>query len=175
MDRSQAYRIWKDSFVTLPSAEKLKIINRSMRRRAAAGACLSSTPIALSSYRDHYQSQFTNEFGIEPFVPSYDTNISAAVAITVASTYFSPSSVSDNILKSPAGKAPGISGISLRNYFIQSLMSLLQFYPTSSARTCHSLWFPHRGNALSYALFQRRVIILLSGGIGYRHRAMGGG
>ena len=111
LDRSNSYHDWKKSFIDLPPTDKLKILNRCMRRRAAAGACLSSTPNALSSYKDHYQAQFTNSFGIAPYVPDYNTTIDDATAIAVASRYFSVASVSECIMKSPKGKAPGISGL----------------------------------------------------------------
>jgi hypothetical protein len=38
-------------------------MNRCLRRRSAAGTCLSST----SSYREHFSGQFTNSFGAEQF------------------------------------------------------------------------------------------------------------
>jgi hypothetical protein len=42
-------------------------MNRSMRRRSAAGACLSSTPIALQSYRTQFDSQFRNDYRMPEF------------------------------------------------------------------------------------------------------------
>ena len=67
-DQAEQYRSWKSEFESLPIAQRLKVINRSVRRRSAAGACLSSTPLALESYKEHFKLQFTNDFGMEPFV-----------------------------------------------------------------------------------------------------------
>lgn len=112
IDRSNSYHEWKKSFLDLPPTDKLKIMNRCMRRRAAAGACLSSTPNALTSYKEHFQAQFANNFGIAPYEPNYETPIDDTTAIAIASQYFSLETVSECILKSPKGKAPGISGLS---------------------------------------------------------------
>ena len=65
--QSNAYHKWRDDFCHLPAPQKLKVLNRVMRRRSAAGACLSSTPIALDSYRDHFEAQFRNTFGIPQY------------------------------------------------------------------------------------------------------------
>ena len=62
-----AYHTWRDELCQLPVSQRLKILNRVMRRRSAAGACLSSTPIALDSYRTHFEAQFRNDYGIAPF------------------------------------------------------------------------------------------------------------
>lgn len=45
-----------------------------MRRRSAAGACLSSTPIALQSYRTQFDSQFRNDYRMPEFCGSSTRN-----------------------------------------------------------------------------------------------------
>jgi hypothetical protein len=82
-------------------------MNRCLRRRSAAGTCLSST----SSYREHFSGQFTNSFGAEQFQET-TVALDQATEIGLAAQTFSPELVAQMILRSPAGKAPGISGIS---------------------------------------------------------------
>ena len=47
MDHLHEYIEWLQSFCALSLAQRMKILNRSMRRRSAAGSSLSSTPEAL--------------------------------------------------------------------------------------------------------------------------------
>ena len=110
-DQAAQYRGWKDEFESLPIAQRLKVTNRSVRRRSAAGACLSSTPLALESYKDHFKAQFTNDFGMEPFEEIPSTLLPHAEIGLVAQT-FPLDLVSRCISKSPRGKAPGLSGFS---------------------------------------------------------------
>jgi hypothetical protein len=49
-------------------------MNRSMRRRSAAGTCLFSTPIALQSYRTQFDSQFRNDYRMPEFWESSTRN-----------------------------------------------------------------------------------------------------
>ena len=107
----EAYLEWKEDFSRLPATQRIKVMNRCLRRRSAAGACLATTAIALESYRDHFAAQFTNTFGIEPF---HDTPVplDQATEVGLAAQTFSPAIVKQAVLRSPAGKAPGISGLS---------------------------------------------------------------
>jgi hypothetical protein len=106
--RSQddSYMAWKAELSSLPISQRLKIMNRCLRRRSAAGSCLSFTSVALDSYREHFSGQFTNSFGAEQF---QETTVAE---IGLAAQTFSPELVAQMIIRSPAGKAPGISGIS---------------------------------------------------------------
>lgn len=111
LDHLHAYREWIQSFCGLNVSQRLKILNRTMRRRSAAGSCLSSTPDALNSYREHFQRQFTNEFGIEPF-SSLTVPSDHVTDIGLAASSFPTALVLEKLLLSPTGKAPGISGLS---------------------------------------------------------------
>ena len=104
------YTKWREDLCSLPVAQHLKVLNRSMRRRSAAGACLSNTPLALDSYKDHFERQFRNEFGIAPqfeVTPPLDH----ATEISIAMGTFPTSVVHAMVMRSPAGKAPGASGM----------------------------------------------------------------
>ena len=109
-NQSNAYHKWRDDFCHLPASQKLKVLNRVMRRRSAAGACLSSTPIALDSYRVHFEGQFQNTFGI----PQYEfmpPPLDQSTELSIALMTFQNDIVSRMILRSPSGKAPGASGL----------------------------------------------------------------
>ena len=110
LDHLHAYREWIQSFCGLSVSQRLKILNRSMRRRSAAGSCLSSTPEALDSYRCHFEQQFTNNFGIAPFTsaPPAADRLSDLAVSTAA---FPTSLVREKILASPPGKAAGLTGL----------------------------------------------------------------
>lgn len=105
-----AYHTWRDELCQLPVSQRLKILNRVMRRRSAAGACLSSTPIALDSYRSHFEAQFRNDHGIEPFEDA-PVLLDQSTELSIAVMTFSPEKVQQMILRSPPGKAPGASGL----------------------------------------------------------------
>jgi hypothetical protein len=111
--RSQddSYMAWKAELSSLPVSQRLKIMNRCLRRRSAAGTCLSSTSVALDSYREHFSGQFTNSFDAEQFQET-TVALDHATEIGLTAQTFSPELVAQMILRSPAGKAPGISGIS---------------------------------------------------------------
>ena len=109
-NQSNAYHKWRDDFCHLPASQKLKVLNRVMRRRSAAGAFLSSTPIALDSYRVHFEGQFQNTFGI----PQYEfmpPPLDQSTELSIALMTFQNDIVSRMILRSPSGKAPGASGL----------------------------------------------------------------
>ena len=104
------YNKWRDDLCSLPVAQRLKVLNRCMRRRSAAGACLSTTPLALDSYKTHFERQFGNEFGIAPFVEEI-APLEQDTEISIALFTFQTGTVQDMIMRSPAGKAPGASGM----------------------------------------------------------------
>lgn len=109
--KRSGYAKWRDDLCNLPVAQRLKVLNRCMRRRSAAGSCLSTTPLALQSYREHFERQFQNDFGIAPFnedLPSLDQ----ATELSIAMVTFQPGIVHEMVIRSPAGKAPGVSGMS---------------------------------------------------------------
>lgn len=106
-------------------------MNRSVRRRSAAGACLSSTPLALESYKEHFRLQFTNDFGMEPFQETQHTILPHAEIGLVAHT-FPPDLVARCILNSPRGKAPGLSG--LPSELLYPIVDLVS--PIISSRFC---------------------------------------
>ena len=105
------YSKWRDDLCKLPVSQRLKVLNRCMRRRSAAGACLSTTPIALQKYRDHFAKQFRNELGIDPH-PEALPGLHVGTELAIAMLTFQPDIVHEMTLRSPAGKAPGISGMS---------------------------------------------------------------
>lgn len=43
----------------------MKVVQRIRRSRAAAGASLATTPVALNNYRSHFAGQFQNNFGVD--------------------------------------------------------------------------------------------------------------
>lgn len=109
--QNNSYMEWKEEFSRLPVTQRTKVINRLLRRRSAAGACLASTTIALDSYRAHFAGQFTNTFDIEPFQET-SVPIDQTTEIGLAAQTFPLETVTHAILRSPAGKAPGLSGLS---------------------------------------------------------------
>lgn len=111
LDHSHAYREWVQSFCGLSVSQRLKILNRTMRRRSAAGSCLSSTPDALDSYKMHFQGQFTNTFGIAPFDPT-PIPIDRLTDFGLATSSFPTSLILEKLSISPTGKAPGLTGLS---------------------------------------------------------------
>ena len=91
----------------------MKIFNRIMRRKSAAGASLSSTPPALQSYRNHFRIQCTNEFELE--LPVYVTRPAPehdlSDLLEFSDIAFDDCTVQSCIIKSPRSKAPGLSGL----------------------------------------------------------------
>lgn len=69
-DQTTSYRQWTKELSVKPACERMKIINRVVRRRYQAGASLSSTPLALAAYRDHFSKQCTNSFDIPGYAPA---------------------------------------------------------------------------------------------------------
>ena len=110
LDHLHAYRDWVTSFCGLSVSQRLKIMNRTMRRRSAAGACLSSTPDALDSYRVHFAQQFVNNFGIEPFSATLSLS-DHLTDLAISTSIFPTALVREKILASPVGKAAGITGL----------------------------------------------------------------
>ena len=51
LDHLHEYRDWLQSFCGLSVSQRLKILNRSMRRRSAAGSSLSSTGVLQEPFR----------------------------------------------------------------------------------------------------------------------------
>ena len=109
--QKRSYLEWKDEFSKLPVTQRIKVMNRCLRRRSAAGSCLATTTIALESYRDHFASQFTNPFEIEPFYESI-VPLDQATEVGLAAQTFSLAIVKQAVMRSPTGKAPGITGLS---------------------------------------------------------------
>lgn len=110
-DQSDSYKVWKDELCNLSATQRIKILNRSMRRRSAAGSSLPTTSSALASYRLHFKNQFQNNFNIPEYVPQHieilpDQDVNFALEI------FDDDSVLKYILESAAGKSPGLTGIS---------------------------------------------------------------
>ena len=109
-DHLNSYKEWTSEFCSLSAAQRMKILNRSMRRRSAAGSCLSTTPSALESYRNHFSRQFTNPFPVTGYV--YQAPDSSETEDETSSLLmFQDDMVLSSILKSPANKAPGITGL----------------------------------------------------------------
>ena len=108
--QTKAFHSWRDELCNLPVPQRLKVLNRVMRRRSAAGACLSSTPIALENYRNHFEAQFQNEHGIPPF-ENTPVALDQSTELSVALMTFQTDTVKQMILRSPSGKAPGASGM----------------------------------------------------------------
>ena len=89
----------------------MKILNRIMRRRSAAGASLSSTPPALESYRNHFRSQCTNDFNMPAYVPRTVPASDLSNLLEFSDKIFDECTVQNFIIKSPKNKAPGLSGL----------------------------------------------------------------
>ena len=106
-DRKQAYLKWLHDIGTLPPYQLSKIVSRIRRSKAARGAALATTPMALHQYRHHFQAQFTNQFPTE-VIPS----IPDIPSLELVTSIFTESRIALSILNSSDGKAPGISGLS---------------------------------------------------------------
>lgn len=105
-------RAWTEDLCNLNVCQRAKILNRAMRKRSTAGSSLPTTSSALASHRDHFRKQFTNGFDIEPYTPS-PFSIEPVEAITQSIEMFVEENVSQFILGSKAGKAPGLTGLSV--------------------------------------------------------------
>jgi hypothetical protein len=154
--RSQddSYMAWKAELSSLPVPQRLKIMNRCLR----AGTCLSSTSVALDSYREHFSGQFTNSFGAEQFQETTVGLDQATTEIGLAAQTFSPELVAQMILRSPAGKAPGISGISAE--LLHPVASEWpRFSQDSSVFICHCPWSHLHGSGLLCVLFPKKGIL----------------
>lgn len=93
-----------------------------MRHCSAAGACLSSTPDALDSYRAHFSQKFDNNFGIVPnSVAPSDSDRWSNLAISTLT--FPTALVREKILASLLGKAASITG--LRAEFLHPVVNLV--------------------------------------------------
>ena len=106
-DRKRAYSQWLKATGTLPPHQLYKIVSRIRRSKAARGAALASTPMALDQYRAHFEAQFVNPFPVDP-IPETDDSPS----FELTSSIFTESRIATAILNSRDGKAPGISGLS---------------------------------------------------------------
>ena len=111
IDTLSAYKVWTADFCNLSAPQRMKILNRSMRRRSAAGSSLPTNPSALDSYRNHFSQQFVNPFPIPGYVPpTNELDDSGQVAFSIL--LFPDDKVLECILRSPAHKAPGLTGLS---------------------------------------------------------------
>jgi hypothetical protein len=107
-----SYREWTLDFGKMNVSQRAKVMNRILRRKSAAGASLSTTATALASYRDFFKNQFVNtHIDPEPFSPSVGA-IDDEVVVRKALEIFTDELVFGSIIRSPAGKAPGITGLS---------------------------------------------------------------
>ena len=68
-DHTNSYREWTSDLCNLSAPQRMKVLNRSMRRRSAAGSSLATTPTALDSYRNHFGQQFINSFPVPEYNP----------------------------------------------------------------------------------------------------------
>jgi hypothetical protein len=107
-DRTRAYRDWLQHTGSLPIVQVMKIVRRIRRSKAAAGASLATTPIALDSYRNHFAGQFQNSFGIADFVPPSPPS---PPSLALAQEIFTQDHIARCISFSRSGKAPGITGL----------------------------------------------------------------
>ena len=58
IDKNNSYKVWKDELCNLSAAKRIKILNRSMRRRSTVGSSLPTTSSALVSHRLHFKNRF---------------------------------------------------------------------------------------------------------------------
>jgi hypothetical protein len=105
-DRTRAYRDWLQNTGSLSAVQVMKIVQRIRRTKAAAGASLASTPIALDSYREHFAQQFQNSFITSPFIPNR-----ASPSLLLGQDIFQKDYIAQCISFSRDGKAPGITGL----------------------------------------------------------------
>lgn len=108
-ENQRGYREFYSMLADLPPVNRMKLLNRIRRRHAAAGQSLATSPDALDTYRAHFAQQFTNSLGIaqEPPVPILDFHSSLATATEL----FDESVILDCLVRSPTGKAPGMTGL----------------------------------------------------------------
>ena len=69
-DKLQSFKKYANDANSLPAHVLMKRISASRRRKAAAGASLSCTSVALSSYVRHFVAQFENPNA--PNMPALD-------------------------------------------------------------------------------------------------------
>jgi len=108
-DSLAGYRTWLQDTGSLPITQVMKIVRRIRRSKAAAGASLATTPVALASYRNHFAQQFSNPAEIESFSPP--SNETVTPNLNFANEIFDAESISRFIAFSRDGKAPGNSGL----------------------------------------------------------------
>ena len=110
-DQVDSYREWTRELSKKSASERMKILNRIMRRRSAAGASLSSTPPALESYRNHFRSQCMNDFNMPTYAPRTTPDLDLPDLLDFSDKTFDECVVQGYIIKSPKNKAPGLSGL----------------------------------------------------------------
>jgi hypothetical protein len=111
-DQTSAYTEWKSEWCNLSATQRVKILNRTMRKKASTGSSLPTTPSALEAYREHFRGQFTNSFEIPEYAPSLPGPDDDTDSVLLGASLFDEVVVHQHVLRSPAGKAPGLTGLS---------------------------------------------------------------
>ena len=110
-DKIQSYKRYVDTANSLPARVLMKRISASRRRQAAAGASLSCTSVALSSYVRHFAAQFENSHVLD-LPPLLVPSVSEDQRYEHCFNVISEDLVHECLMRSPTHKAPGISSLS---------------------------------------------------------------
>ena len=110
-DNRHSFQKYAESASKLPPQVLIKRISASRRRKAAAGASLSSTSVALESYGDHFARQFINTHTSRNPIPLYCRKAVSSTAQPILLMYLVKKEYT-NVSTAPPLTKPQVSPVS---------------------------------------------------------------